>query len=99
MKPILHLVFAEPGSATFRLALRTLRTGDAVILAGHGVMGATRSDWAGAMVELDDVTVGVLERDVQERGLIERVDEAVHLLDDRAWLRWIEAYPLTRGWF
>lgn len=95
---ILHLVFAEPGAATFRQALRTLRTGDAVILAGHGVLGATRADWATAMAELDDVLVGALLEDLEERGLADRVDEAVTVLDDRAWLAWLFRYPRVRTW-
>ena len=96
---MLHLVLAEPGGPVFRQAVASLLAGDRLVLAGDAVMAVSQPERSGALIELPGVMVGVSKRDLEDRGLHDRLvaDEA-QLLTDAELVDWLTADCGVRSW-
>ncbi|MFT4518844.1 MAG: sulfur relay protein TusB/DsrH [Halioglobus sp.] len=95
---ILHTLNASPSSAAFNDCLRLLRAGDAVLLLGDGIYGATLQTAACESLQASGAELYVLRRDAEAAGLIDRIDARL-FVDMDGFVVLTERFTRQQAWY
>ncbi|MDX1589291.1 MAG: sulfurtransferase complex subunit TusB [Oleiphilaceae bacterium] len=84
MTSSLHILNKAPGHQRAGYCLAQLRGGDRLILMENALLGLVDADWLSALPE--DVTVLVLEADLDARGMRKYLNKSMQIIDYKSYV-------------
>jgi len=99
MKSRLHIHSQSPyGNASIGMSLRLLQSQDALLFRGDAVYAAVRFSEANRMLTHTTRTMYVLREDAEERGVVHRINDNMHLINYREFVQVCIQYDETLSW-